>query len=50
MQFSTIIATVLSFALLASAAPVAVNEARQEGNHGMCVSSVNGQVSEIVGC
>lgn len=52
MQFSTIFATVLSLAVLAAAAPIAVEERQVAAtqNHGMCVASVGGVASEIVGC
>ncbi|KAL6707377.1 hypothetical protein ACN47E_004156 [Coniothyrium glycines] len=50
MQFTTIIATILSMAAIAIAAPVGDVEARQTGNHGMCVKSTAGTVEQIANC
>ncbi|KAH8727269.1 hypothetical protein GQ44DRAFT_770696 [Phaeosphaeriaceae sp. PMI808] len=49
MKFTTVIATILSMAAFAIAAPVSTEiNARQ--NHGMCVKSDNGQVTQILDC
>ncbi|KAF2743671.1 hypothetical protein M011DRAFT_480614 [Sporormia fimetaria CBS 119925] len=51
MKFTTMVATLLSMAALGMAAPTPVPEdvqARQ--NHGMCVKSDAGVITQIEGC
>ncbi|KAF1946580.1 hypothetical protein EJ02DRAFT_418329 [Clathrospora elynae] len=49
MNFS-IIATFISMAAFAIAAPIASEEVAARQNHGMCVSSNAGTITEITGC
>ncbi|KAH7394171.1 hypothetical protein DE146DRAFT_757649 [Phaeosphaeria sp. MPI-PUGE-AT-0046c] len=50
MKFTTIVATVLSMAAFAIAAPVSTAEIDARQNHGMCVKSEGGQVTQIPDC
>ncbi|KAF2641434.1 hypothetical protein P280DRAFT_517636 [Massarina eburnea CBS 473.64] len=53
MKFSTIVATIVSMAVFAVAAPIDM-EAREavadNGNHGMCVKGAGGEVTQITNC
>jgi len=51
MQFTIIIAAVLSLATFAVAAPVPVTEdVSTRQNHGMCVTSDGNTITQIEGC
>ncbi|EAT80551.1 hypothetical protein HBI56_202550 [Parastagonospora nodorum] len=49
MQFTTIVATLLSMAVFATAAPVAADVGARQ-NHGMCVKGTPGAVEQIPDC
>ncbi|CAN9085675.1 unnamed protein product [Alternaria alternata] len=50
MKFTTIIATVVSMAAFAIAAPVANEAVAVRQNHGMCVKGTTAGVEQIEGC
>ncbi|PSN62695.1 hypothetical protein BS50DRAFT_127276 [Corynespora cassiicola Philippines] len=49
MKFTTVVATILSMAAFAIAAPVAEEVASRQ-NHGMCVKGTPGNVEQIPNC
>ncbi|KAF7681403.1 hypothetical protein GT037_000379 [Alternaria burnsii] len=50
MKFTTIIATIVSMAAFAIAAPVANEAVAVRQNHGMCVKGTTAGVEQIEGC
>ncbi|OCL06131.1 hypothetical protein AOQ84DRAFT_378922 [Glonium stellatum] len=53
MKFTAVIATILSLAMFASAAPIsepATGDIAERQNHGMCVSSDGTSVTKIDNC
>ncbi|OCK99641.1 uncharacterized protein K441DRAFT_536963 [Cenococcum geophilum 1.58] len=53
MKFTAVIATILSLAVFASAAPIsepAADDIAERQNHGMCVKSDGTDITEIPNC
>ncbi|KAG9192656.1 hypothetical protein G6011_11390 [Alternaria panax] len=50
MKFATIVATIVSMAAFAIAAPVANEAVAARQNHGMCVKGTTTGVEQIEGC
>ncbi|EUC49727.1 hypothetical protein COCMIDRAFT_83943 [Bipolaris oryzae ATCC 44560] len=49
MKFA-IVATIISMAAFAVAAPIASEQVAARQNHGMCVKSDNGEITQIPNC
>ncbi|KAF1956769.1 hypothetical protein CC80DRAFT_412819 [Byssothecium circinans] len=51
MKFTTVVATILSMAAFAFAAPIEkATRAADNGNHGMCVKGTGGTIEQIANC